>query len=580
VLEGGRVPVNIAALPAFLFPLSVAFAVQKRDLFAIDALVQRGFYYAILSGLVTATYLALAALAAHGLQLTGVGQSTTFSLAFTLAMLLLLPALRDRIQRMVDRIFGRQSYDAQEVLATASAALGATLDLEEILRLTVGFPARVLGIGRVAVFLQRGVGFEEAAAEPADAPAVRWVDAGSPLIQALAALPPPLVRDAIGAPGSTDRDAWLADFTALDAELIVPLGCQGILTGFLACGRPRSGAFFRATDVSFLHTFANQAALSLQNARTFHDLELLNADLERRVKERTRQLADSTEQLSASLDQLGTAYRTLQASQEQLVAAQKMAAFGRLAAGIAHEMNTPLGAALNGLRVAHELAAECETLAHDPAAPDRDRQAAFGELTTMIANVDEWTRKAAAYIKSIKAQSRHAGGSATWFDLGRLLEGDLQPLLMHRLRLIGGALDLRLAPDLPEIYGDAGRLGQVLANLINNAIDACEGLPPERTRIAIDAERDGDEVVLHVRDRGTGIPFEAQSQIFEAFYTTKPPGKGTGLGLAIARDIVAGEFGGVLACTASDASGTTFTIRLPLSRPGTAPAVPPEAVSA
>src|SRR5207249_1558334 len=91
------------------------------------------------------------------------------------------------------------------------------------------------------------------------------------------------------------------------------------------------------------------------------------------------------------------AYRTLQASQEQLVAAQKMAAFGRLAAGIADEMNTPLGAALNGLRIAHELAAECETLANDPDTPEGDRQAAFGELTSMIASVDEWTRKAVAY---------------------------------------------------------------------------------------------------------------------------------------------------------------------------------------
>ena len=335
VLEGGRVPVNIAAFPAFLFPLSVAFAVQKRDLFAIDAIVQRGFYYAILSGLVSATYLALAALAAHGLHLSRVGQSTTFSLAFTLAILLLLPGVRDRVQHVVDRIFGRRSYDVQEVLASASTALGATLSLEEILRLTVRVPANVLGLGRVAVFLQRGVGFEEAAAEPPDAPAARWVDAGSALVRVLASLPPPLVRDAVRGPASTGREGWLADFAALDAELIVPLGCQGILTGFLACGRRRSGAFFSAGDVSFLRTFANQAALSLQNARTFHDLELLNADLERRVNERTQQLADSTTQLSASLDQLGTAYRTLQASQEQLVAAQKMAAFGRLAAGIA-----------------------------------------------------------------------------------------------------------------------------------------------------------------------------------------------------------------------------------------------------
>src|SRR5581483_7745640 len=265
------------------------------------------------------------------------------------------------------------------------------------------------------------------------------------------------------------------EFDALEADLIVPLGCQGVLTGFLVCGRPRAGSFFNAGDVSFLHTFANQAALSLQNARTFHDLELLNVDLERRVEERTQQLADS-------LDQLGTAYSTLQASQEQLIAAQKMAAFGRLAAGIAHEMNTPLGAALNGLKIAGELVAECEAGAADPTWSVEERQAAFHDLAQMVASVEEWTRNAVAYIKSVKSQGRTTtSGSAASIDLVRLLDRDLRPLLMHRLRLVGGDLDLQLPSDLPELFGDATRLGQVLVNLINNAIDATEGLPPERT---------------------------------------------------------------------------------------------------
>jgi C4-dicarboxylate-specific signal transduction histidine kinase len=357
-------------------------------------------------------------------------------------------------------------------------------------------------------------------------------------------------------------DPCRTEFDALAAELIVPLGCQGALIGFLVCGRPRSGAYFSVGDVSFLHTFANHAALSLQNARTFRDLALLNTDLERRVEERTEQLGRSTTQLSTSLAELGAAYRTLQTSQEQLVAAQKMAAFGRLAAGIAHEMNTPLGAALNGLRIAQELAAECEALV-DAGAPPEERRGAFAELAALITNVDEWTRKAVAYIRSLKAHGRGGDGLPAPFELGRLLEHDLQPLLMHRLRLVGGALELRLASDLPELYGDRGRLGQVLANLLSNAIDACEGLPSERTHIIIEAMREEGEVVVHIHDRGIGVPEEARERIFEAFYTTKPPGKGTGLGLSIARDIVTGEFGGTLTCTACEPGGTTFTLRLP-----------------
>jgi len=566
LLENGRVPVNMTALTAFVFPLSIAYAVHKRDLFQIDALVQRGFYYAILSGLVTALYLGITALATHVLRISRLGQSHAFSLAFTLAALVILPRVRDRVQRLVDLIFGRPTYDPQEVLAGASAALGATLSLDEILRTTLSVPAKVLRLQRVTVFLPADGGFEEVASEPpalAGRRAAR-LDDDRALTRLLARLRP-VVADSFEGEMPPDHAACRADLDALEAALIVPLGCQGTMTGFLVCGRNRGGAFFSASDISFLQTFANQAAVSLQNARTFRDLQVLNVDLERRVNERTEQLGRSTEQLSASLEQLGTAYRTLQASQEQLIAAQKMAAFGRLVAGLAHEMNTPLGAALNGLMIARELVAECESAIDDPGTPPEDRRAAFAELANAVASVEQWTRKAVDYIRSVKAQGHASGGAATPFDLGRLLERDLQPLLMHRLRLVGGTLELRLAPEVPELYGDPSRLGQALANLINNAIDACEGLPPERTRIVVEALCEDQEVVLHVRDRGTGIREVDRDRIFEDFYTTKPPGKGTGLGLSIARGIVAGEFGGTLTCSASTGGGTTFTIRFPLN---------------
>jgi signal transduction histidine kinase len=351
----------------------------------IDALVVRGLYYAILGGLATGLYLGVTALATHVLHISRLGQPDVFSLVFMLAALVVLSRVGDRLQRLVDLILGRPTYDAQKVL-------------------------------------------------------------------------------------------------------------------------------------------------------------------------------------SESLHQLGAACRALETSQERLVAAEKMAAFGRLVAGLAHEMNTPLGAALNGLMMARELVAECEAAAGDPTVSEADRQAVFGELAKAIASVEEWTRKAADYIRCVRAQGKTSAGPEAAFELRRLLERDLQPLLMHRLRLVGGTLELRVPPDLPELHGDPSRLGQALANLINNAIDACEGLSPERTRVVVEALRDGGDVVVHVRDRGTGIPSGDQERIFEDFYTTKPPGQGTGLGLSIARGIVAGEFGGTLACTTSDGNGTTFTIRVPVRR--------------
>jgi signal transduction histidine kinase len=572
LLDGGRAPVNAAAYTLFVVPLSVAYAVHKRDLFEIDALVQRGILYAILSGLVSAVYLLLGALVTQVLHLSWLGHSTAFPLVFTLAVLLVLPQLRERVQRLVDVVFGRERYDAREVLAEASTVLGATLDLDAILRLTLEFPTRVLRLDGAAVYLRTTDGFVRVAGTPGTEQAASRLADGRPLAGLLAALPRVVIRDSITGEAA-DRAAALGDFDALRAELIVPLECQGALTGFVVVGRKQAGTFFTADDVSFLRTFANQAALSLQNARTFHDLELLNADLERRVDDRTRQLAASKDRLAASLDQLGSAYRTLQASQEQLIAAQKMAAFGRLAAGIAHEVNTPLGAALNGLKVARELIAECEALAAAGDADPEDRAAAFAELATLVANVEDWTRKAVAYIRSVKSHGRSAEGCAVAIDVGRLLTREIAPLVMHRLRLAGGDLTFDVAPELPELFGDSTRLGQVLLNLVNNAIDASEGLPPERARIRIEATTEDGEVMIRVHDRGSGVAAAAREQIFAEFYTTKPPGRGTGLGLSIARDIVTAEFGGTLACTASGPDGSTFTMRLPV-RATSAPRAP------
>ncbi|MFN8545245.1 MAG: ATP-binding protein [Candidatus Binatia bacterium] len=563
-LTNGQVPVNVIGLTGFFFPLSVAYAVHKRDLFAIDALVQRGIYYGVLSGIVTVSYLAFAALGTGVFHSSAVGQSPAFSLAFTLVAIFVLPPTRERIQRTVDRLCGRQPYDAQAVLASASTALGSTLELDAILAMTVGVPMRVLQVEHAAVYLREegGERFARAVSHPADAGPAS-VPAAAPLVAALATAPQLLVRAVLPEQAEAERAETVALFEALGAELLVPLACQGALVGFVVCGRKQAGTSFAAMDAAFLRTFANQAALSLQNARTFQDLCKLNQELEARVEERTHELAASKDRLSLSLGQLESAYADLQASQERLVLAEKMAAFGRLAAGIAHEVNTPLGAALNGLKVARDLIAEAEEVAADDAATEEDLRAVAADLRGLVINVEDWTRKAVAYIRSVKGQARQ-GGPSEPFDLRQLLERGLQPLLMHRVRLAGGELEFDVAPDLPELHGDSGRLGQVLANLLTNAIDASEGLSPERHGILVTAAREGSEIVVAVRDRGTGIPDDVLQHVFEEFYTTKPLGKGTGLGLALARDIVTGEFGGTLACTATGPEGTTFTIHLPI----------------
>jgi len=200
VLEGGRVPVNIAAFPPFSSrsrsPSPSRSATSSRSTRSSSA----AFYYAILSGLVTATYLALAALATHVLQLSRVGQSTTFSLVFTLAMLLLLPGVRE--PRPARRRPHLRSAQLRRPGGAGHCQRRARCDAQP-----GGDPAphgQLSGarprLGRVAVFLQRGVGLRGGGGGAPGGSRGPLGGRRQPLIRLIAALPPPLVRDAIGGP--------------------------------------------------------------------------------------------------------------------------------------------------------------------------------------------------------------------------------------------------------------------------------------------------------------------------------------------------------------------------------------------
>lgn len=560
MFENGRAPINAIAFTGFLFPLSVAYAVLKRDLFDIDVFLRRGFYYATLSGLVSAVYLLVVVLATQVFQLTTIG-TPGFTVAFTLLSVMVLSSARDRLQRLVDRLCGQHPYDAQEALAAASTELGSTLDLGEITRATVRTPMTLLRLEHVRLLLRTPEGFVECARLGDESDPAVHLDLDAPLARLLTVTGHPVLRQTVVGVAQFDVDM-------LGAAVVVPLACQGELTGLLVCGRKEAGTPCSIGDLAFLRALANQAALSIQNARTFDDLRLLNRDLEHRVAARTHEVAATNERLAGSLAQLEAAYATLQASQEQLVSAEKMAAFGRLAAGIAHEMNTPLAAAMNGLLIARELVHDCDEALADPSTSTDERREYLTDLGRTIGQVEEWTRKAVAYIRSVKGYSRGGAGERRAIDLGGLLERELQPLLMHRLRLAGVRLVVTVDAGLPEVQGDRQRLGQVLANLVSNAIDACEGLPAERREVTVRVHAQADDVVLTVSDQGRGVATAALPKIFDEFFTTKPAGKGTGLGLPIAREIVTGEFGGTLACTTADAGATTFTMRLPARRAG------------
>jgi C4-dicarboxylate-specific signal transduction histidine kinase len=150
--------------------------------------------------------------------------------------------------------------------------------------------------------------------------------------------------------------------------------------GVLALGRKESGEFFSAADRDFLIALANQGALSIANALSYQEIQILNASLEQKVADRTQELAHSNRELHNSLEQLEQTYQDLQRSQDNLLRAERMAALGRLTAGIAHEMNTPLGATLTTLKLMERLVTERRLMTTQPDKVRRSPQEIDDEL--------------------------------------------------------------------------------------------------------------------------------------------------------------------------------------------------------
>jgi signal transduction histidine kinase len=150
------------------------------------------------------------------------------------------------------------------------------------------------------------------------------------------------------------------------------------------------------------------------------------------------------------------------------------------------------------------------------------------------------------------------------FTVGAVVE-ETRALLAQRLRVECCALSFTAEPRDVALTGDPARLGQVLVNLVANALDAYEeGRFPE-SRIEISAEATSERTVICVRDWAGGIPPEVCARIFDELYTTKDPGRGTGLGLWIARNLVEESFGGTLTVESTVGVGSCFRIDVPAS---------------
>ncbi len=275
--------------------------------------------------------------------------------------------------------------------------------------------------------------------------------------------------------------------------------------------------------------------------------------------------------------------------ESQLAQAQKLESIGQLAAGIAHEINTPTQYVGDNTRFLEEAFGDLdrllealerlleearaggvrpETVAEAEAAlEEADLEYLREEIPAAIAQSLEGIDRVTRIVAAMKEFSHPGRGEKVPTDLNKQIESTVT-VSRNEWKYVA-ELETRLDPELPLVPCLAAELNQVFLNIIVNAAHAIRDVVGDgsqgKGKITVSSHRDGDWVEVRIADTGTGIPDHARAKVFDPFFTTKEVGKGTGQGLAIAHSVVVDKHGGTLTFETETGKGTTFIIRLPLN---------------
>jgi signal transduction histidine kinase len=534
-------PWFLAFLWFFIFPIAVGWGIVRRQLFDVRGLARSSVAYGATTLALTGLFALLVTSADAAFARVNINaRSPWFSVAFLFFAILALNPLRERVQAFVNDWFDRDRRSYRRAVREISEAMVSMLSIKEIVDRILIAATDTMGLERAMVLL---VDEQERTLRAAatrgdwDSAALSFaLPAEHPLARQLWLRREILARDSF----DDDRDPELREacrdtFDTLEVELLVPILFGVDLLGAIAVGRKLSGEGLDLADRGLLRTLANQSAIAIENAKAYDEIAQLNETLEARVEERTQELREA---------------------QEQLMQAEKMKSLGQLVAGVAHELNNPIGFVHANIQLIEEQVARIR----DPNAAPADVERAREALAKLIARSKEGTDRVRRIVQDLRTFSR--------MDQAELQEADLHEELDRTIALMEPRCKdcVRIERDygqLPRVRCYPGQLNQVFLNLLMNA---CDAIGKSGTiRITTRALPSGVRIEVH--DDGAGIPPEIQGRIFDPFFTTKPVGKGTGLGLSLSHGIVA-RHGGRISVQSEPGHGTTFTIDLPLDAAG------------
>ncbi|WP_223269899.1 GAF domain-containing sensor histidine kinase [Nostoc sp. 'Peltigera membranacea cyanobiont' 213] len=371
----------------------------------------------------------------------------------------------------------------------------------------------------------------------------------------------------------TPEDSVLLHELAVTSMLLLPLRTHSGQLGAIICHHCRGSRQWADSEVRLLKAVTDQVAIALDQA------ELL-------AQTRATAFAAQTQ-----ATYLGNALSQLQQTQMQLVQQEKMSSLGQLVAGVAHEINNPVNFINGNIAYATNYVRDLLELldlyqATYPNGTDAiqekieciDLDFLMQDLPNLLSSMQMGGERIRQIVLSLRNFSRLDEAEMKPVDIHEGIENTLL-ILKSRLKLTSAKFEIQVIKayeNLPPVDCYAGQLNQVFMNLLGNAIDALDETPNPIITIQTEliSRESGssdlsqlshaDNVVIRIRDNGSGMTETTQQKLFNPFFTTKPIGKGTGLGLSISYQIVVEKHGGILKCSSELGKGSEFLIQIPV----------------
>jgi len=427
-------------------------------------------------------------------------------------------------QRKAENRLLSEQRQYQETLQQAASGMTRIHNIERLLNFIVELVTKAVRISHSAIYLfdEKSEEFLLKASRNFKKGQISSITKKSSLIVWAEKKKEPLVyeeikRKAEEAPNPTLKELE-EEMRSLNASVVVPSFLEDKLLSLLILGDKCSGRIYTSEDMNIFSTLASQAALGIENASLYENIE-------QQVRQRTQKLVEV---------------------QKQLIQAEKLATVGTLAGGVAHEINNPLTAILANTQM---LLATADSFDADAKESLKLIEEASKRCRTIVQKLMTYARKP---LESSEAP-----------------EIDLLKVLKKVISFLGYQLEQENVKIISEVKGDTyivrgnhNELEQVVTNLILNAKDAIKQIK-ESGVIYIFLSKSDDWIKLEVKDEGAGIPKKIISRIFDPFFTTKDVGKGAGLGLSICQTIVE-KHNGSITVQSEPNKGSTFTVQLPI----------------